>query len=197
MKPFLYKNYTITKVGINKVNTDIHNLISKLDKAIKNKQEKDSLELKNKNNHSQTISSISTTSSLQSNISNNYNINDNKKENNNRITKIKNKLIDNEDIIFENEGEINEKNVKKTEINKESSVNKRISFFNSKNIIENNNGQKSKNISIFREMASKYIDKDEIELKNIERSQNKKIKLIDIDLLLKKISENFLIKKKI
>jgi hypothetical protein len=31
-------------------------------------------------------------------------------------------------------------------------------------------------------MASKYIDKDEIELKNIERSQNKKIKLIDIDL---------------
>ena len=51
MKPFLYKNYTITKVGINKVNTDIHDLISKLDKAIKNKQEKDSLELKNKNNH--------------------------------------------------------------------------------------------------------------------------------------------------
>ena len=40
-------------------------------------------------------------------------------------------------------------------------------------------------------MASKYIDKDEIELKNIERSQNKKIKLIDIDKIKKKNIRKF------
>ena len=187
MKPFLYKNYTITKVGINKVNTDIHNLISKIDKAMKNKQEKDLLGLKNKNDHSQTLSSISTTDSFQNNNSNNLNINI-KKDNDNII--IKNNIIEKEDIIIENDNEINEKNRKKSEINKESFINKRISFFNSKNIKDNNDIQKSKSISVYKEMTSKYINKDEIELKNIERSANRKIKFIDIDLLLKKISEN-------
>ena len=187
MKPYLYKNYPITKVGIYKVNTDMHNLISKIDKSMKNKQEKDLLGLKNKNDHSQTISSVSTTDSFHNNNSNKLNINI-KKDNNNII--IKNKIIKHEDIIIDNENEMNEKNRKKTEIKKDSLINKRISFFNSKNIKDNNNLQKSESISVYKEMTSKYINKDEIELKNIEHSLNGKIKLIDIDLLLKKVSEN-------
>ena len=98
------------------------------------------------------------------------------------------------DIILENENEFNENerinNNNNIEVKKSNLINSRVNLFNSRITGINKNLPKSKSISICNEMKPNYIEKDEIELKTIEHLPNHRIKLIDINLLLKKVTEN-------
>ena len=73
-------------------------------------------------------------------------------------------------------------------INKSENLNKRSSKIKAENSFRMS---KSKSVTILKDIKPVYTDKDETEKKTIEYDSNyKKIKFIDIDLLLKKIAEN-------
>ena len=139
--------------------------------------------INNKNSHSPTLSSTSTCDTFKS-------FNSNKKDVNNK----KNNLVNDIDIIIENEEEFDEKEESndKNEIKISNLIKSRVDLFNKRLLGMNINLPKSKSLSIYKEMKPNYIDKDEIESKTIEFNPNNKIKLIDVDLLLKKVAENSL-----
>ena len=95
---------------------------------------------------------------------------------------INNKKIKNNEI---NNNEINNNEIKKLDI-----ANSRINLVNERINSINENLKKSNSTSLYKEMKPNYIDRNETELKTIEHNPNKKIKLIEIDLLLKKVCEN-------
>ena len=182
LRPYLYKNYPLNKVGIYNQNADLHLFINQIEQIIKNNKEKE-LIINNKNSHSPTLSSTSTCDTFKS-------FNSNKKDVNNK----KNNLVNDIDIIIENEEEFDEKEESndKNEIKISSLIKSRVDLFNKRLLGMNINLPKSKSLSIYKEMKPNYIDKDEIESKTIEYFSNNKIKLIDVDLLLKKVAENSL-----
>ena len=183
LRPYLYKNYPLNKVGIYNQNADLHLFINQIEEIIKNNREisKD-LVITNKNSHSPTLSSTSTCDTFKS-------FNTNNKNNFNK----KNDLVNDIDIIIENEEELNENESNNVnEIKTSDLIKSRVNLFNNRLLGLNKNLPKSKSLSIYKEMKPNYIDKDEIENKTIEYMSNNKIKFIDIDLLLKKVAENSL-----
>ena len=48
LRPYLYKNYSLKKVGIYNTNADIHLLITRIEKLIKNNKEKDLISINKK-----------------------------------------------------------------------------------------------------------------------------------------------------
>ena len=192
LRPYLYKNYSLKKVGIYNTNADIHLLITRIEQLIKNNKEKDLISINNKSSHSPTLLSTSTCDSFKS--SNTYNFNKNKKDFDFKKLLKKNELKNDIDIILENENEFNENerinNNNNIEVKKSNLINSRVNLFNSRITGINKNLPKSKSISICNEMKPNYIEKDEIELKTIEHLPHHRIKLIDINLLLKKVTEN-------
>ena len=122
--------------------------------------------------HSETIASDSTTDSyvFENNLINNVK-EKNIKSNNDEYNKIIDKNIENPE------------NVRKKAINKNNNNN-----LNVDDVIV----QKSKSEIVYKEMTQTFIDKDEIASKNIiyQPLKKTKIKLIDANLLLKKIVEN-------
>ena len=182
LRPYLYKNYPLNKIGIYNQNADLHLFINQIEQIIKNNKEKE-LIINNKNSHSPTLSSTSTCDTYKS-------FNSNKKDDNNK----KNNLVNDIDIIIENEEEFDEKEESndKNEIKISNLIKSRVDLFNKRLLGMNINLPKSKSLSIYKEMKPNYIDKDEIESKTIEFNPNNKIKLIDVDLLLKKVAENSL-----
>ena len=122
--------------------------------------------------HSETIASDSTTDSyvFENNLINNIK-EKNIKSNNDEYNKIIDKNIENPE------------NVRKKAINKNNNNN-----LNVDDVIV----QKSKSEIVYKEMTQTFIDKDEIASKNIiyQPLKKTKIKLIDANLLLKKIVEN-------
>ena len=182
LRPYLYKNYPLNKVGIYNQNADLHLFINQIEQIIINNKEKE-LIINNKNSHSPTLSSTSTCDTFKS-------FNSNKKDVNNK----KNNLVNDIDIIIENEEEFDEKEESndKKEIKISNLIKSRVDLFNKRLLGMNINLPKSKSLSIYKEMKPNYIDKDEIESKTIEYFSNNKIKLIDIDLLMKKVAENSL-----
>ena len=187
-------------------------------KKKKEKEKEKESDINNKYHKSDTISSISTCDSfvsfknnnislteknnLKNNIDiiieneeefdkneiNNDKINNNEinndKTNNNEINKneVNNNKINNNEI---NNNEINNNEIKKLDI-----ANSRINLVNERINSINENLKKSNSTSLYKEMKPNYIDRNETELKTIEHNPNKKIKLIEIDLLLKKVCEN-------
>jgi len=182
LRPYLYKNYPLNKVGIYNQNADLHLFINQIEQIIKNNKEKE-LIINNKNSHSPTLSSTSTCDTFKS-------FSSNKKDVNNK----KNNLVNDIDIIIENEEEFDEKEESndKNETKISNLIKSRVDLFNKRLLGMNINLPKSKSLSIYKEMKPNYIDKDEIESKTIEYFSNNKIKLIDVDLLLKKVAENSL-----
>ena len=122
--------------------------------------------------HSETIASDSTTDSyvFENNLINNIK-EKNIKSNNDEYNKIIDKNIENPEIV------------RKKAINKNNNNN-----LNVDDVIV----QKSKSEIVYKEMTQTFIDKDEIASKNIiyQPLKKTKIKLIDANLLLKKIVEN-------
>ena len=191
LRPYLYKNYSLKKVGIYNTNADIHLLITRIEQLIKNNKEKDLISINNKSSHSPTLLSTSTCDSFKS--SNTYNFNKNKKDFDFKKLLKKNELKNDIDIL-ENENEFNENerinNNNNIEVKKSNLINSRVNLFNSRITGINKNLPKSKSISTCNETKPNYIEKDEIELKTIEHLPHHRIKLIDINLLLKKVTEN-------
>ena len=161
---------------------------------MKNNNEKDIIII-NRNNHSKFLSSTSTCDSCKS--SNTYNFNKKQKSiiNDNNFGKNDN-LIEDIDIIIENENELNESNsynnTNKTKVENKKSVQiiNKINLFNQKLAGMNKFLSKSQSLSIYKQMKPDYIEKNEIPFKTIEYYSKNKIKLIDINLLLKKVAED-------
>ena len=97
LRPYPYKNYSLKKVGIYNTNADIHLLITRIEKLIKNNKEKDLISINNKSSHSPTLLSTSTCDSFKS--SNTYNFNKNKKDFDFKKLLKKNELKNDIDII--------------------------------------------------------------------------------------------------
>ena len=136
--------------------------------------------------HSETIASDSTTDSyvFENNLINNIKEKIEKKNNNNNIKQNNddeyNKIIDN--------------NINNIEKNRNRMANKN----NNNNLnVDDIFCQKSKSEIVYKEMTPTFIDKDEIASKNIiyQPLKKTKIKLIDANLLLKKIVESDFSKK--
>lgn len=219
LKPFLKSNYPVIKNGIFTTNVDIEFLINEIDKFNKNNNpeklllneikmklnqrnkkienssninnnkdknittnksliENEKVKIKNEiRPHSETMASISTTDSLYE-INNNF-------------------LNDFKDIIEKNKGENNNKINGKNDIIIEEIENEEIR--NNKNMMLNENlnineikEKKSLTEIVYKDMNPTFIDKDEIPSINIvyQSLQKTKIKLIDANLLLKKIVED-------
>ena len=159
-------------------------MINQIDEIIKNnkEEEENTIVINNKNNHSQTLSSTSSSSTVDS-------LKTFKKNNNDIFNKEKN-LVNDRDIIIENEEELNENESNNNQIKKSDFLNNEVNLLNNRLLGINKSIQKSKSLSLYKEMKPNYTDKDEIELKTIEHSPNNKIKLIEIDFLLKRVAEN-------
>ena len=65
LRPYLYKNYPLNKVGIYNQNADLHLFINQIEQIIINNKEKE-LIINNKNSHSPTLSSTSTCDTFKS-----------------------------------------------------------------------------------------------------------------------------------
>ena len=102
----------------------------------------------------------------------------------------KNKTINNKDFNENNDRIIDNKEKEEIPMNKKRMIDNN---FNTEIII----GQKSRSEIIYKEMTQTFIDKDEIPSNNIvyQAVQKTKIKLIDVNLLLKKIVESDFSKK--
>ena len=205
LKPFLKLNYPVIRNGIFTTNVDIEFLINEIDKFNKNNNpeklllneikmklnqrnknittnksliENEKVKIKNEiRPHSETMASISTADSL-------YEIN------NNFLNNFK-------DIIEKNKGENNNKINGQNDIIIEEIENEEIR--NNKNMMLNENlnineikEKKSLTEIVYKDMNPTFIDKDEIPSINIvyQSLQKTKIKLIDANLLLKKIVED-------
>ena len=139
--------------------------------------------------HSETIASDSTADSyiFENNLVNNIKEKIEKKNNNNikQNNNEDNKIVDN-----------NNKNIEKDQITRNRN---RILNKNNNNNLNADDmlAQKSKSEIVYKEMTQMFIDKDEIASKNIiyQPLKKTKIKLIDANLLLKKIVENDFSKK--
>ena len=164
LRPYLYKNYPIIKIGFYNTNADVQILIKQIEEIIKNKKKDNEIIIKNKDGRSQTLLNSSISNSIKSFKSNNN-------------------LAKDGDIIIE-EGQ------NKNEIKTSDIINSPMDLYNNNFSDVNKRFQKSKSYALYKEMKPSYIDKDEIELKTIEYFSGNKIKLIDIDLLLKKVAEN-------
>ena len=210
LRPSLNQNYSSSNDSKYNKNTDIKLLMTQIDEII-NKSDKDEnynineVNVQNNNNilnlkqskikhdhrpHYQSLSPDSVKGSKtydkhnKSFIKNDIiieNLNDNKEI---ELTEQKDILM-----IFKNKNEPSNNNIKHVNFNL---INKRASKINQK--MQNSiRMSKSKSVNMFREMKGIYTEKDETENKYIEYYSNyKKIKLIDVDLLLKKIAENSL-----
>ena len=175
-------NYTSINSKIN-LNSNI-NSISNNKENIKNLQtpiKKEKANNKIFRPHSETMASDSTSDScnFENNLINNIKEKIEKKNNNNvkkNSNEDYNKIIDNN---INNIDEI----AKKRKKNKSNNNN-----LNVYDVV----GQKSKSEIVYKEMTPTFIDKDEIASKNIvyQPLKKTKIKLIDANLLLKKIVEN-------
>jgi hypothetical protein len=225
LKPFIKNNYPIIKNGIFVMNADFDFLIKEIDKYNISKEKSLVDEIKKKINENNKKDNINSNKNTNTNTKTNTNTNVNKPIINNDNLNSKNDLrphsetiasastcdsylYDSNSNILNNIKDKKEKNnnkiinEKKIE-NIENDKNKIID--NNKNsIIENTNfdideriGQKSKSEIIYKEMNQTFTDKDEIASKNIvyQPLQKTKIKLIDVNLLLKKIVENDFSKK--
>ena len=176
---------------INKKNENNNSNTNTNTNKIINKQSIDNENSNIKNDirpHSETIASASTCDSEL--CINNLN------KINNTIEKVEKKGDNNiKKNIIEKKNEIKENN---NIIQKEQNEMDKNKIINNNNLnIEIINGQKSKSEIIYKEMTPNFIDKDEMASKNIiyQPLQKTKIKLIDINLLLKKIVENDFNKK--
>ena len=212
LKPFIKDNYPLIKSGIFVMNADFEFLIKEIDKyninneksmmeeikmkinAInkknENKNSNTNNETLNKKNdlrpHSETIASAST---CDSDICAN---------NLNKINTTKEKIEKNVDnnkkkIMIEKKNDIKQNNIIIQKEQNEKDNNKVNTNLNFEQII----GQKSKTEIVYKEMTPNFIDKDEMASKNIiyQPLQKTKIKLIEVNLLLKKIVENDFNKK--
>ena len=176
---------------INKKNENNNSNTNTNTNKIINKQSIDNENSNIKNDirpHSETIASASTCDSEL--CINNLN------KINNTIEKVEKKGDNNiKKNIIEKKNEIKENN---NIIQKEQNEKDKNKIINNNNLnIEIINGQKSKSEIIYKEMTPNFIDKDEMTSKNIiyQPLQKTKIKLIDVNLLLKKIVENDFNKK--
>ena len=208
LKPFLNEYFPITKVGIYNTNADIKILITQIDEIITKSQIKEKCNFNDINNeininNSRPHSKTFLKESLRKSNKNKINLSDNKKNNsfhsNNDII-LENEIEKNIEDKLNGEGSIKKNNIQLVNNNNNIKSKSEINNCNNndnnpkiKNIRESNKMSKSKSVNIFKEMKPNYLDKEETEKKNIEYDLNhKKIKLIDIDLLLKKIAENSL-----
>ena len=177
------------KMKINEINKKNENNNSNIN-LNKNKQPNDNVKLNTKDDlrrHSETIASAST---CDSDIcANNLN------KINNTMEKVKKNDDNNKKkIIIEKKNDIKENN---TIIQKEQNEKDKNKAINTNLNLEKIIGQKSKTEIIYKEITPNYIDKDEMVSKNIiyQPLQKNKIKLIEVNLLLKKIVENDFNKK--
>ena len=181
-KPIIYNNIPDNNTIIEiideqkNVNTDTN------DNNI-NSNNEDNINSNNEDNKNISIEDNKNTSNEDNNLnidkeSNNNDQNINKENNNNNLN-IKNE--NNNNIIIEKDDIIKNKN----------------KIMNNNINIDDIIGQKSKSEILYKEMNQTFIDREESATKNIiyQPLQKTKIKLIDVNLLLKKIVENDFNKK--
>lgn len=219
LKPFLKSNYPVIKNGIFTTNVDIEFLINEIDKFNKNNNPEKLLlnEIKMKLN--QRNKKIENSSNINNNKDKNITTNKSLIENEkvkikneirphsetmasistaDSLYEINNNFLNNfKDIIEKNKGENNNKINGKNDIIIEEIENEEIR--NNKNMMLNENlnineikEKKSLTEIVYKDMNPTFIDKDEIPSINIvyQSLQKTKIKLIDANLLLKKIVED-------
>ena len=219
LKPFLKSNYPVIKNGIFTTNVDIEFLINEIDKFNKNNNPEQLLlnEIKMKLN--QRNKKIENSSNINNNKDKNITTNKSLIENEkvkikneirphsetmasistaDSLYEINNNFLNNfKDIIEKNKGENNNKINGQNDIIIEEIENEEIR--NNKNMMLNENlnineikEKKSLTEIVYKDMNPTFIDKDEIPSINIvyQSLQKTKIKLIDANLLLKKIVED-------